>query len=119
MYSIAILRNVYKPDLQCESQPSFYTDFHGDIVEFETAEDAKSKIREWKSDRVVLSHNEYSTPDYIVVSNLTAEYIQSGRNGDMSNYNWDEAGCECGECQDCFEMMIAQDRAYILQKKDN
>jgi len=113
MYAISVLRNVYQPDIQGESQPGFHNDFHGNIVEFETIEEAKSEIAEWESDRVVLSHNEYSAPDYIIVSDVTADYIQSGRNSDMSNYDWDGAECECGECQKCFAMMISQDRDYI------
>lgn len=113
MFAIAILKNVYTPDIQGESQPRFYSDDHGEIIYFDTTAEAKAQIAEWQNDRIVLSHNEHSAPDYVIVNDVTADYIRDGRNQDMSNYDWDHADCHCGNCQTCFAMMINQDRRYI------
>lgn len=119
MYTIAVLRNVYQPDIQGESQPQFYTDNHGLIVEFETIEEAQALVAEWKSGVIVIGNNEYAAPDYHIVDVSTAEYVLSGRGGDMSNYEWEGCICECGECADCIGMMIEQDCDYIRSRAEH
>lgn len=59
------------------------------------------------------SHGESGCPTYLVVDDVSADYVISGRGGDISNYNWEDADCDCGECSACFAMMIAQDRAFL------
>lgn len=114
--NIAILKHAYHPDLQGMEQPEIYCEENTDIpVDFETLEEAKAQIEKWNDETYYLSHNESGRPTYLVVENVDADYVRSGRNQDMSNYDWDDADCECGECNVCCSMMIGQDREYLTQ----
>lgn len=105
---IAILKHAYHPDLQGDEMPRIYEE------EFDTLEDATERIEEWNNETYYLSHNESGRPTYVVVEDVDADYVEGGRNEDMSNYDWDGAACECGECNKCISMMIGQDRGYLL-----
>ena len=105
---IATLKHTYMPDLQGKRQPRI----HGE--DYETLDDAIAKITEWNNDIYVTDNNESGRPTYVVVEDVPADYVSGGRNEDMSNYDWDNAACDCGECGVCCEMMIDQDRQYLL-----
>lgn len=106
-YKIAVLRYAYQPDIAGLERVHFINE------EFETVEEAKEFIAELDNEVYILQHNEYSRPDYVVVDEVTANWVESGRNGDLSNYDWSNAECTCGECNKCIATMIGQDRAYV------
>ena len=100
-YAIATIPNYYMPDIQ------------GNNAE------AQSAIDELEDETYCLSHGEAGRPEYVIVDDCVADYIDGGRNSDGSNYDWDDNDCDknngdcCGECQQCIEMMIDQDREYV------
>lgn len=55
MYNIAILRNIYSPDIHWDMRVDFYNDFFGNPVDFEFVGDAQEQISEWEKTRVVLA----------------------------------------------------------------
>ncbi len=114
MYEIAILGHYYHPDLQGKETPRIHCDERNNPIEYDSLEDARAVIDEWNDDVYILSHNESGRPTYLIVANVDGDYIHDGRNGDLSNYDWDDASCTCGECNTCFQMCIAQDREYLL-----
>ena len=119
MYNIAILHHCYQPDLQGDGQPSWHECNGNDLVTYNTVQDAQDQIDDWDDDIYVTDHNEIGRPTYVIISDMTADYIRSGRNQDMSNYDWDNAACDCGECDECMSMMIEQDREYILASDES
>ncbi|MEM4658358.1 MAG: hypothetical protein QXX77_08065 [Candidatus Methanosuratincola sp.] len=106
-YKIAVLRYAYQPDTGGLERVYFLDE------EFETVEEAKEFIAELDNEVYILQHNEYSRPDYLVVDDVTADWIMSGRNSDLSNYDWSDTECTCGECSKCIVTIIDQDRAYV------
>jgi hypothetical protein len=122
-YQIAILRHTYMPDLQSDRSPRIYSDSHNVPIEYDTADAAKTQIAEWEGEVYITSHNESGRPTYLVVESVDGDYIHNGRNGDLSNYDWDgwQDFCSrdddaCGECSGCTKHMIDQDREYLLGK---
>ena len=105
---IAILKHTYQPDLQGMETPRIYD------ADYDTLDEAAAQIAEWDNEIYVTEHNESGRPTYLVVDDLAADYVNGGRNQDMSNYDWSDADCECGECNDCCTMAILQDRDYLL-----
>jgi hypothetical protein len=122
-YVIAILRDAYTPDLQGMRSVRFYTErddnTHPEL--YDTVREAQEQIDTMESVTYLLSHNECSRPEYLIVEDSTAQYILSGRDGDDDNYDWDSCDCNkrndngdcCGECQRCLTNMIDEDRLYI------
>ena len=111
---IAILKNVYYPDIQGKSAVTFvHTENDQNINYFDSIEEAVEEKEKLESETYLLSNNEAGRPEYYIVNDNVGDYILSGRNYDMSNYNWNDANCDCGECFKCFQMMIDQDRSYI------
>ena len=110
-YAIAIMGYEYNT----VSQPGFYsTEYrYYDDYDVMSYKEAMQKIEELDGEVYVLRHNEYSRPDYIIVDANSAGWVFGGRNGDMSNYDWDDAECDCGECNVCIDMMNKQDTEYI------
>lgn len=84
-----------------------------DNIYYDSYKEAKKIINMLDNEIYVLSNNEYSRPEYYIIDDITADWIKSGRNEDMSNYDWDEAKCVCGECSICIKMMNEQDREYV------
>jgi len=120
MYCIAVLHHFY----QEVRTPKFVEEDGrgGSILYFETIEEAREWIKEAESEVYVLEHNEYMSPEYIIVEDIVAEFIRSGRNQDLSNYDWSGCVCTkgpdgepCGECNECFSHMAALDRDYIWE----
>ena len=119
--AIAILPNYYGPDIQGNNAVNFLTtdDSNASMILYDTIDEAQDAIDELEDDTYYLSHGEAGRPEYVIVEDGVADYISDGRNGDMSNYRWDENDCKknngdcCGECPECIEMMIDQDRDYI------
>jgi len=115
-YSIAILTNVYN----VEETPTFYRADDrqgGDPEFFENCAAAQEVVGDLDDVPYVTSNGESGRPDYYIVSDIVADYIESGRNSDMGNYDWDNCPCPdecCGECAVCQEYMIDQDRSYII-----
>lgn len=107
-YQIATLPHYYAPDIQGQEKPRI------DDEMYDTIDEAKAAIAELEDGIYYLDHNESGRPTYVVVDDVTADYIASGRNEDMSNYDWENAKCGCGECSTCFDMMIGQDRDCLL-----
>lgn len=71
---------------------------------FETVESAKEWIENY-------------TPcgsEYFVCESDIIDYI--GRDGDDTNYDWDDCNCDCGECDICHQYKVDQDLQMI---KDN
>lgn len=124
-YAIAVLRNVYRPDIQGERTVRFVQeDGQNHPEEYRTypsAQEALDAVDELDGEVYCTGNNEAGRPDYVVVKDTVADYITSGRWGDMSNYDWDECECAnidedgnaCGECSACIDMMIDQDIEYI------
>lgn len=118
-YHIAILKHVYQPDLQGDRQPQWRTDHHDDLISYDSPEEARAEIADAESEIYVTGNNESERPEYIIVDDVTADYIRDGRNMDLSNYDWDNCSCKrnngecCGECNECITLMIDQDRDYI------
>lgn len=119
-YQIATLKHCYQPDLQGDEMPRIYSDHHGQPIEYDSVAESQAVINEWDADIYVTDHNESGRPTYVIVESGHGDYIHGGRNGDMSNYDWDDNSCKrnngdcCGECNECFFMMIEQDRQYLL-----
>lgn len=113
-YAIAILPNEYESGVP-GGQVRFLADEtscgHVPIYYYDTIDEAKSAIEEEEDGIYVTNNNEAGAPEYIIVEESIADYINSGRDGDMGAYNWDD--CDCGECNDCIQLMIDQDRDYI------
>jgi hypothetical protein len=126
-YMIAILRNVYQPDLSGLGTVRFYHEEPNDQHHpeyYSTIEDAQEQIDMLEDDSYYTCNGEAGAPEYIIVDDDIGDYILDGRNGDLSNYDWSDCGCErgddndcCGECQECLEYMIDQDRQYILDNR--
>lgn len=121
-YMIAKLNNVYMPDLQCLGSVRFVQRDDGQDAEyFETLGDAKTKLAELNHETYVTVNGESDRPDYYIVDDNAGDWINSGRNGDLSNYDWDGCDCDkndgdcCGECSDCISHIIEQDRQYIIK----
>ena len=117
-YRIAVLHDCYTPDLQGQRRPVI----KGDV--YDTVDDARAEITRLTDGPLYIDNNIYGVT-YLVVNDVTADYIESGRNGDMSNYDWDNNDCTssdqgqcCGECRDCITMMIDQDRECIRQNAE-
>ena len=108
MCQIAKLGHYYQPDIQGSEQPRIAEEL------YDTIDEAKAVIAEREDGVYLLDHNESGRPTYVIVDDVTAYYITSGRHQDMSNYDWHNAECECGECNTCMAMMIGQDREYLL-----
>lgn len=75
---------------------------------YDNAKDARIAVADMVSDNTIQSR------DYYAITERDADYIASGRDEDMSNYDWDDAECDCGSCDTCAAMMIAQDVDYII-----
>ena len=115
-YSIAILTNVYN----VEETPTFYRADDrqgGDPEYYDTISEAQGAVDEMLDQPYMTRNNEAGRPCYYIVSDIVADYMESGRNGDMGNYDWDTCDCPdecCGECTVCHEYMVEQDRSYII-----
>jgi len=119
-YKIVVLRQAYSPDLQGIERPHFLSEENSqDDLVIDTIEDAKDKIEELDNEIYVTSNGESGRPEYLIVDdNYTIGY------DDMSNYNWDDSDCDrgadgeaCGECADCIQLMINQDRQGVINNK--
>jgi len=120
-YAIAILHNYYGAESQAKL---FAADENNTGVDgydtYDTIEEAEEIIEGFNSDDYILAHGEAGRPDYYIVEDHDAEYVSGGRGGDESNYNWDTCDCDrkngdcCGECDTCLELMVEQDRQYII-----
>lgn len=106
-YRIAILKHYYHGSLGVNNAPRIAEEI------FETIEATQATIDELENEVYTLDHNESERPDYYVIDANSADYIIDGRDGDFSNYNWDNANCDCGNCDDCFAMMADQDREFV------
>lgn len=129
-YAIAVLRNVYRPDIQGERTVRFVHDDEtrkDDYTAYESIEAAQEAIDDMESGTYHTSNNEAGAPKYVIVDSSVADYLTTGRGGDMSSYNWDDCDCEtkdedgnaCGECSACIDMMIDQDIEYIHRNAVN
>ena len=115
-YSIAIIRDYYGP----KQTLSFVSDERQERIVYDSIADARDVIDEMDSETFTLDHNESNRPTYHIVDDNTADYMATGRNYDMSNYDWDKSTCTqgddnspCGECDDCLEYMLNADIEYI------
>jgi len=105
-YKIATLPHYYQPEIQGRDRVSFDGDY-------DTVAAARAEISAQEVLIYYTNNGESGRPTLLVVDSVVADYIESGRNEDASNYDWDNAGCGCGGCNACCAMMIAQDRDYI------
>ena len=112
-YSIAILRDTYEPDIQGLGYVSFVCDDQQERTAYDDIEEATNKINQLDNEVYITKNGEAGRPEYLIVTDEVATYIETGRNGDMGNYDWDSAACDCGECNECLDMMKIQDRLYI------
>jgi hypothetical protein len=114
-YRIARIREYYQGTLGVNNGPSI------DDGEYDTIEAAQAAIDAEKQETYYLAHGEAGRPELIIVDDNTADYIESGRGGDMSNYDWpddDTVECHnCGECNSCIAMMEEQDCNYVRNNK--
>lgn len=114
MYYVAILKNVHQPDVQGERAVSWLRHEGTDeAIAYDSIDEAQLAIAEIDGGIYVLGHNEYARPNYRVVDAGVYGYVSSGRNQDGGNYDWPEDHCGCGECRDCCDLMLDQDREYI------
>jgi hypothetical protein len=107
-YKIAELGNYYSPDIQGRRRVRISEET------YESVKEAESEINRKGSEIYRLTHNEAGRPDYYIIDENVAEYLETGRNYDLGNYYWDNADCDCGECDTCCQMMINQDRQYVI-----
>lgn len=114
-YYVAVIKSYFGP----KEDLSFASDERGDRIEFGSAADAREWISEVDSESYVLSHNEASRPDYIVVDQNTVAWIDSDDGG---KFDWD--GCEChdgeygeacGMCDECCALMLSQGIKYVRE----
>ena len=118
LFSVAVLREMFSPDIQGHGAVDFLRSQDGrDDVEAFALDEARDMVGELDNEVYYTSSGESGRPDYVVVSYDDAMWISEGRNSDMGNYDWEGAACDCGDCKICFEMMIAQDRDYVLRNK--
>ncbi len=110
-YRIAKLGQYYQPEIQGRDKVVILDDGYDTIAE------AKAAIAALEGETYYLANGEAGRPDYYIVDNNVADYLETGRNYDMSNYDWDNAECDCGECNKCCAMMIEQDRQYVRNNK--
>jgi hypothetical protein len=126
-YAIAVLRNMYLPDIAGDRAVEFIGDDPArpeDYILYDTIEAAQCAVDVLDTERYVLAHGEAGRPDHIIVTGTTAEYISTGRWGDKTNYDWeghecdhmDDDGNACGVCEDCIDMMINQDIDYVRSR---
>ena len=123
-YAIAVLRNVYGPDIQGDRTVRFVHDDEtrkDDYTAYESIEAAQEVIDDMESGTYHTSNNEAGAPEYVIVDSSVADYLTTGRGGDMSSYDWDDCDCDnkdeegnaCGECSVCIDMMIDQDIEHV------
>lgn len=124
-FAIAILRNFYHHDIQGQRSVLFVQEegqkHPEDYKTYDTLRDALDAVDEMDYEVYYLSHNEADRPEYVIVDADVADYIISGRGGDMSNYDWDDCDCDncdadgnaCGQCNVCIDMMIDQDIDHV------
>jgi uncharacterized protein YjbI with pentapeptide repeats len=105
-YKIVQLGVFYLPDLQGDRTPRILPDLYNTVA------DARMVVEALDMAIYHLQHNEAGRPDYLILREVDADFIESGRNGDGGNYDWGGAECDCGECSTCTKMMIDQDRWY-------
>ena len=113
-YSIVILLNVFDTSEERETI-QWEMDDRARLVEYDTLADAITRRDELAEALYVTGSHEAGRPEYVILDDTDAEYLRSGRNGDMSNYDWADADCECGDCRECREMMQEQDRDWISE----
>ena len=127
-YSIMMIRNSFQPDMQGIGAPQIVRDNDNNPLQGLTLDKARDAVRELDQEIYVTSNNESTRPDYYIVDDDTADYIDSGRNADGGNYDWDswENACQsprdgraCGECQGCIELRRGEDQAYIRKNAIN
>lgn len=90
-----------------------------DMTVYDSVEEAQEVIDNITDDIYVCVNTEAGRPDYYILEQSDADYIMSGRNGDGSNYDWDEdhtCDCEDGTCDKCFNLMQDQDEEYIKSR---
>jgi hypothetical protein len=120
MYAIAII----PININRDEQVRFYRadDWrNNDTIDlFDTAQDAQDAIDEIYETDYCTGQNEIGRPDYYIIDEDDADFIRSGRDGDLSRYDWDDSTCHrnngnaCGECDECVDYIIAADRQYIV-----
>jgi len=120
-YTVAVLPEYYWPDVQGRNSVGIIADDDGQTVYYDSVADAAAAITELRRKKYVLANGEAARPSYYILSDTDGDYIASGRNGDMGNYDWDDCGCDrgddgdcCGDCNCCSNYMINLDRQYVL-----
>ena len=108
-YKIAILKQTYAPDIHGDSSPYFADE------NYDTIADAQQAVNRMTSAVYITGSGESGRPELIIVDN-DAELGYS----DLSSYNWDSSDCTrgndntpCGECADCLQLIISQNRKLI------
>jgi hypothetical protein len=113
VFNVLIIQHWFDSCGHAPETVQFEVDDHDRPLMFANVADAQSWIDEVLSDGYCLSHNERAGAEYIIVDCETNAGFghdnESWCLADMSNYNWDDAKCECGQCNTCINMMIAQD----------
>lgn len=112
-YSIAIIRTSSSP--RCLfSRIDWMKDENGKSVEYADLDHARDAIKELDAAPYLQLDWEAGRPEYVILDQFSADYVRGNQEGDMSNYNWGNAECTCGECGDCLKMMERQNIAYIF-----
>jgi len=120
-YAIAILRQAYNPDLQGIEAVRFVMEDGGQEIKlYDNLDEARAAVEALDAATYHTQNNESGRPEYLIVDENVAEYILSGRGGDLGNYDWefkcdnpDEDGNHCGECTACVRGMIQEDKDFI------
>jgi len=116
-YKIAILRQAYSPDMQGIEHPTFLAEDDGQGDWTGDLDVAKARVEALDGDTYVTTNGESGRPEYIIVPEDTEIGHES-----LDMYNWDDNDCTananndstpCGECAQCIDMMIDQDRDMI------
>lgn len=119
-YSIAILRVHAGRPWDKLNLVDWRRDELGDIAVY-NLQAAKDELADLHNCVYWTSHGEMGRPEYIILEAADADYLSSGRNMDMGNYDWDDCACQhadeagdpCGECNNCIGCMANQDRDYV------
>lgn len=73
----------------------------GKTLTFENKQDAQQYIDD----------NGCCDSEYYITDSEIVEYI--GRDGDDSNYDWNDCECSCGNCNTCFQFKVLADLEMI------
>jgi hypothetical protein len=124
-YAVAIIRNYYQGSVPTQAVSFDRPDDGRAEYTTYTLDEARERVAELDGEVYVTDNGEAGRPEYVIVEDGIADYISSGRNMDLSNYDWDDCSCKagdegqcCGECNECLQLQYDQDEQYIRDNQE-